>query len=150
MLHINDDKHYIIRMGLGTGTNATIITLRHLLHFSIEHECHHLQIFEDARNINNWFNIASKCHIQTLFHILEDLWQLITQFESISCCHIYRECNQISHAISKEATRQPQGRWMIDENNGHEHFRYYHRLYIYQHRIAKIQLMLFWLFSIQN
>lgn len=54
-------------MGLEAGTNnfAELITLRHLLHFSLGHQCHNLNIFGDSKIIINWFNSISTCHIHT-------------------------------------------------------------------------------------
>ena len=41
ILHINEQHYYSVKMGLGGGTNnyAELVTLRHLLHFSLGHEC---------------------------------------------------------------------------------------------------------------
>ncbi len=55
ILHINEQHYYSVKLGLGGGTNnyAELITLRHLLHFSLGHKCINLQIFGDSKIIIN-------------------------------------------------------------------------------------------------
>jgi len=92
-------------MGLGDRTNnfAKLIMLRHFLYFALENGCHHIQIFGDSKLIINWFNQQSSCHMHTLRNILDETLLLKSQFDYISCHHIYRERNQVSNRLSMEA-----------------------------------------------
>lgn len=98
-------------MGLGNGTNnfAELITLRHLLHFSIGHDCMDLNIYGDSKTIVNWFNNITIFHAHTLSNILNEVNMFKSQFNCISCQHIYREHNSSADEISKEATILPHG-----------------------------------------
>jgi len=44
LFHLSEHHHFKIQMGLGVGTNkfAEMISLRHILHFSLVHSCNHL------------------------------------------------------------------------------------------------------------
>lgn len=117
-------------MGLGEGTNnyAELITLHHLLHFSLGHNCMDLNIYGDSKIIVNWFNNITVCHSHTLSNILNEVNLFKAQFNSISCQHIYREHNCNADRLSKEATVLPGGEWMIQEHRGSNEYRYYHGL----------------------
>lgn len=130
ILHLNDQHYYNVKLGFGGVTNnfAELITLCHLLHFSLGHDC----IFGDSKIIINWFNNVSACHAHTLRHILGVVILLKSQFNRISCHHIYREYNQSVDRLSKEASLLPKGQWLIQEQNGAEQYQYYHRSYIDQ------------------
>eukprot|EP00253_Pinus_taeda_P006389 PITA_06389 len=58
LLYKNEQHFYKVKMGLGRGTNnfAEIISLRHLLHFALGHNCLHIHIFGDSNIIIDWFN----------------------------------------------------------------------------------------------
>lgn len=131
LLHLTANHFFRIQMGLGEGTNnyAELIIFGHLLHFAFEKGCRHIQIFGDSKLIINWFNQQSVCHVHTLRNILDEALLLKSQFDTIICHHIYREHNQISDILSKEATLQPRGHWMIQEQIEHEYYQYLHRPY---------------------
>ena len=122
-------------MGLGIGSNnfAEIITLRHLMHFSLGHNCMHIHIFGDSKIIIYWFNNITVCHTYTLSNILDEINILKAQFIDITCNHIYREHNSSADQLSKEATALPRGEWLIQEQRGTNFFQYYHRPYIDTH-----------------
>ena len=122
-------------MGLGDGTNnfAELITLHHLLHFSLGHQCFNLNIFGDSKIIISWFDSISVCHIHTLNNILNEVNIFKVEFNNISCNHIYREHNSSANQLSKEVASLPRGEWVIQEQRGADEFRYFHRPYIDQH-----------------
>lgn len=126
-------------MGLREGTNnyAELITLRHLLHFYLSHECNNLQIFGDSKIMINWFNNITICHAHTLRNILDEVNIFKAHFNSIICHHIFKKHNNNADRISKEAMLLPRGQWMIQEQRGTPHYQYYHRPYIDQayHRV---------------
>ena len=78
LLHLSDNHYYHVQMGLGVGNNnfAELISLRHLLHFALAHECRHLQIFGDSKIIINWFNNTFSCHVHSLRNIFDDAMHL--------------------------------------------------------------------------
>ena len=55
ILFLSEQYFYKVKMGLGAGTNnfAELITLRHLLHFSLGHHCININIFGDSKIIIN-------------------------------------------------------------------------------------------------
>lgn len=135
ILYINDQHFYKVKMGLGVGTNnfAELITLQHLLHFSLGHHCINLNIFGDSKIIINWFNNITACHIHTLGNLLDEFNIFKAQFNNITCNHIYREHNSSFDQLSKEASLLPRGEWMIQEQWGSNEYRYFHCPYIDQH-----------------
>jgi len=98
-------------MGLGAGTNnfTELITIHHLLHFSLGHNCMSLNIYGDSKIIINWFNNITACHIHTLSNILDEVNIFKAQFNNITCNHIYREYNSCADELSKDATTLPRG-----------------------------------------
>ena len=110
LLHKTENHLFRIHMGLGMGTNnyAELISLRHLLHFSLAHACNHIQIFGDSKIIINWFKNTSACHMHSLRNILDEIMILKAQFIYISCQRIYRERNMVADQLSKEATYIPE------------------------------------------
>lgn len=135
ILYISDQHFYKVKMCLGVGTNnfAELITLRHLLYFSLGHHCINLNIFGDSKIIINWFNDITACHIHTLSNILNEVNIFKAQFNNISCNYIYREHNNSADQLSKEATTLPRGEWMIQEQRGLNEYHYFHCPYIDQH-----------------
>eukprot|EP00253_Pinus_taeda_P020420 PITA_20420 len=116
ILYISEQHFYKVKMGLGAGTNnyGELITLRHLLHFSLGHQCNILNIFWDSKIIINWFNGIASCHIHTLSNILNEVNIFKAEFNNISCTHIYREHNGDADKLS-EAALLPRGEWVIIE-----------------------------------
>ena len=106
---------FCIRMGLGVGTNnyAELISLRHLLYFALNQNCRHLQIFGDSKIVINWFNCTSACYVHSLKNILDDALFLKSQFDQITCIHIYKKHNKTVDQRSKQTAHQPRGEWLI-------------------------------------
>lgn len=134
-LYISEQHFYSVKMGLGFGTNnfAELMTLCHLLHFSLGHQCINLNVFGDSKNIINWFNGITACHAHTLNNILHEVNIFKAAFNIISCNHIYREHNSSANKLSKEASALPKGEWLIQEQKGPDVYQYYHQSYIDQH-----------------
>jgi len=124
--------YYKAKLGLGAGSNnyAELMTLRHLLHFALSHNCLNLNIYGDSKIVIDWFNNNAACHTHTLSCIMDEINLLKAQFTDISCYHIYREHNSSADQLSKEATILPRGEWMINEQRGNNAYQYYHRPYI--------------------
>lgn len=135
LFHITNSHYYKIQMGLGGETNnfVEIISLPHLLYFSLVKGCCILQIFSDLQIIIKWFNQQFICHRHTFHHILDDALRLRTQFGSISCHHIYRKHNKISDVLSKEAMHHPRGVQLTREQQDLEIYNYYHRPFMDEH-----------------
>jgi len=117
ILYISDHHYFKVKMGLWAGTNnfAELITLRHLLHFSLGHNCMSISIFGDSNIIIDWFDNIIACHIHTLSNILDEINFFKAQFDIITCNHIYREHNSCADELSKAATILPRGEWMTQE-----------------------------------
>ncbi len=113
-------------MVLGAGNNnyAPLITLHHLLHFSLGHQCNILNIFGDSNIIINWFNGIFACHIHTLSNILIKVNIFKEEFNNISCTHIYKEHNGDADKLSKEVALLPRGEWVITEKRGTNEYQY--------------------------
>jgi len=128
ILYMNEHHYYKVQMGLGTGTNnfAELITLRHLMHFRLGHNCMNIHIFGDSKIIVDWFNATSACHTHTFSTILDEINIMKAHFNDITCKHIYREHNSCANELSKAAMSLPQGEWLIQEQRGSNAFQYYH------------------------
>ena len=105
ILHLNDNNHYQLRLGLGPGTNnyAKLQCLRLLMAFAWEKICNTIQIFGDSLLVVNWFNAHVFCHSHTLSALLWKVHHLRTLFDIISMDHIYRSQNYVVDQLSKEA-----------------------------------------------
>eukprot|EP00253_Pinus_taeda_P034809 PITA_34809 len=130
ILHLNDRHCYKIKINLGRGTNnyAELCAAKHIIHFAIQKQCRHLQLFGDSKIICNWLNNASHCHSYTLRHILDEAKRLTTFFESFVCRHIYREHNTVAYQLSKEAAHRVGEDWSIQEEVDGTYYQYYHRI----------------------
>ena len=106
ILHLSNHYNYKVKIGLGHGTNnfAELSCLLCLLQFSITKDIHALRLFGDSTIVIDWFSDLSTCHTHTLQNILAETLLLKTQFDHISCRHIFRGRNTISDLLSKEAT----------------------------------------------
>ena len=133
-MHISEQHSYKVQLGLGGGTNnfAELITIRHLMHFALNHDCKDLQIFGDSNIVINWINLEARCYAHTLLNILDEVMHLKAHFNSIIVRHIYREQNHCADGLSKEATHIPAGQWIISEQSGSAQYQYFHRPYIDQ------------------
>lgn len=135
ILYISEQHYYKVRMGLGIGSNnfAELISLRHLMHFSLNHNCVVIHIYGDSKIIVYWFNNITTCHTHTLINILDDIHNMKALFNDITCKHIYRKYNSSADELSKAATSLPRGEWLIQEQWGTNAFKYYHWPYIDPH-----------------
>lgn len=126
ILYISEQHFYRVRMGLGTGSNnfAELITLPHLMHFSLRHNCMNIHIFGNSKIIIGWFNNITVCHTHTLSNILDEINTLKAHFIDITCNHIYREHNSNADQLSKEATALTRGEWMIQEQRRSNAYQY--------------------------
>lgn len=122
-------------MGLGFGSNyfAELITLCHLMHFSLGHNCMSIHIYGDSKIIIDWFNNIIACHTHTLNNILDEINIFKSHFNEITCNHIYREHNSSADELSKAGTSLPRGEWLIQEQRRSKAYQYYHRPYIDPH-----------------
>lgn len=115
ILYISEKNSFKVQMGLGEGTNnyAELITLIHLLHFALAHDCTTIQLFGDSKININCFNNKNHCHAISLRNIFDEVIIFKAVFNTISCHHIYGEYNKSANRLSLEATLLPRGLWMI-------------------------------------
>lgn len=73
-------------------------------------------IFGDSLNVVNWFNVVERCHNISLLPIYDEIIQLKSSFDIITCCHIYREQYAEACVLSKAGARQDQGIWQVSES----------------------------------
>jgi ribonuclease HI len=71
-LYINDQHFFLLRAGLGAGTNnfSELLALKLLLLFAVEKGCNTLQVFGDSLLIINWVNQEQIFHITRLMPYL--------------------------------------------------------------------------------
>jgi len=131
LLYLSDDHYYKLQIKLGRGTNnfAELSTAKHIIHFAIQKQCSHLQLYGDSQIVCNWLNNTSNCHAFSLRHILEETKRLISTFESFKCSHIYREQNTEADQLSKEAVLNQSDDWLIQEVIDGTFYQRYHRPY---------------------
>jgi len=77
-LNLSHRHSYPIQMSFRVGTNnyVELITIRHLLHCPLEHDCRHHHIFGTQINIIKLFNNTYTCHVHTLRNILDESMHL--------------------------------------------------------------------------
>eukprot|EP00253_Pinus_taeda_P034161 PITA_34161 len=129
ILHLNDTHCFKLRINLGRGTNnyAELCTAKHIIHFAIQKQCRHLQLFGDSKIVCSWLNNSSQCHAFSLRHILDEARRLTTSFESFTCLHIYREQNTTADHLSKEVALRQGDQWLIQEEIDGQFYQHYHR-----------------------
>ena len=112
-LFLNPTHHFQISMGLGSGSNnyAELMALKLLLCFAIEINCKKLQVFGDSLVVINWINKIQKCRNTSLDALFEEVSRLLTNFESISLKHVYREQNMDADKLSKAGINMKWGTW---------------------------------------
>ena len=117
ILNLNNYVYFKMKVGLGRGTNnfAELNSLRHLLLFAWEKNCHRIQFFEDTQLIINWINGIYLCHFHTLTDLLEDALYLKSRFEFFVCSHIYKERNEVVDILTKEAVQLIRRNQLIHE-----------------------------------
>ena len=105
-LYISTSHYYLIKLGLGDGTNnyAEIMVLKLLSLFFVEKGCKTLQVFGESMLIINWEKGFQRCYISRLVPIFEEVMRLINLFDTISFTHLYREWNRLMYRLSKEAS----------------------------------------------
>ena len=101
-----------------------------LLHFSLEQGCRKLQIFGDSLIIINWVNKVHHCRNLALIIRYEKVNILWTNFDYISCRHVYKEINTDAHSLSKEGVKMEHGTWRFFENKEGEVYEFFHRPFI--------------------
>lgn len=108
ILYLNDTHCFKIQIKLSRRTNnfAKLSTTKHIIHFALQKQCRHLQLFGDSQIVCNWLNDASHCYAYSLRHILDEAKILTTSFESFVFRHIYREQNTDADQPSKEAVHR--------------------------------------------
>ena len=104
-------------MGLGEGGNnyAEIFSLKLLLIFAAEKGCRSLNVFGDSMNVINWIKKTHMCRNLRLDNILSSISNILDDFDSFSCRHVYRENNGEANEASKEGILLTLGRWRISE-----------------------------------
>ena len=77
------------------------MTLKLLLCFAIERNCKKLEVFGDSMVVINWINKTQRCRNSSLDTLYEEVNRILTNFESISFKHVYREWNMEADKLSK-------------------------------------------------
>ena len=104
-LFLKENHHLDFAIGIGCGTNtkAELLGLWALLKSSQMMRIPLVKIYGDSQIIINW---AKGVYILTppdLFHWCRDTKKLITSFQDLTFCHIYREHNRKADGLSKTA-----------------------------------------------
>jgi ribonuclease HI len=117
-------------LGQGTNNHAELLTLKILLTFAKENDLRHIQIFGDSQIVVNWARKNQNCHNIFLLPILEDTYQLLNSFDSMTISHVYRNMNTIADALSKDGLQLALGQWDITEHIGGDTIFFYHQPFI--------------------
>ena len=119
-------------MGLGTGTNnyAELMALKLLLCFALERNCRKIHIFGDSLVILNWINKIQRCMNISLSALYEEANRLLSNFDVITCKHVYRERNEEAYRLSKAGLNLELGTWKILETKDAEVYDFFHRPFI--------------------
>ena len=128
-LFLNPTHHFQISMGLGSGTNNYIelMALKLLLCFAIERNCKKLQVFADSLIVINWIKKIKKCRNTSLAALFEEVSRLLTNFESLTLKHVYRERNMDADILSKAEINLAWGTWKFIETKEATTNEFYHR-----------------------
>lgn len=108
------EAHYSqINLGLGGGTNneTEFMVCKSLILYALEKGVTHLQVFGDSLLVINWLIQSQIFRNTKLQPLLDEILRLKLMFTSFSCAHIYREQNQITDCLSKEALQLDHGHW---------------------------------------
>ena len=132
MLYLTESHFFVMSLGLGGGTNnfAELMSLKLQLMFALEKGCTELNFLGDSFNVINWINQTQECRHLRLAHIISSIRQLLLQFDSYSCRHVYREDNKEADKASKEGLRLALGTWLVKESNEGTVQAFYHRSFI--------------------
>jgi ribonuclease HI len=132
VLHLAENHSFHLKLGLGQGTNnyVELLTLKLLLLFTKEKEILHLQIYGDSMNVINWARKLQQCHNIFLLPILEDIFRLLEEFDTVVISHVYRNMNVVADALSKAGLPLTLGQWHITEFKEDETHAFYHRPFI--------------------
>lgn len=132
VLYLTEEHYYLLKWGLGVGTNnkAELLALYMLLIFAHEEGLLRIRIFMDSILGINWLNNTLRCHNIQLKPILEEVAQLKSIFNLITFRHIYREWNAEADRCSKEATILYQSSWDIEEHGPNGAYHFYYRPFI--------------------
>ena len=131
-LFLNSTHHFKITMGLGTRSNnyAELLALKLLLCFAIEKNCKRIQIFGDSLAILNWIDKTQRCRNLSLSALFEEANRLLSNFDSITFKHVYRERNEEADRLSKAGLNLAMGTWKILETKDTEVYEFFHRPFI--------------------
>lgn len=132
ILHMTENHHYKIQMGVGGGSNnfPELCALKLLLCFAREKNCTHLQIFSDSMIITNWINKGQICHNLLLNAVLTETPRLLEELDTFSCRHVYGERNVEADQLPKIGLTIPHEHWKILEQINGTFHEYYHMPFI--------------------
>ena len=107
------------------------MALKLLLCFAIEKNCKKIWIFDDSLVILNWINKTQRCrNLISLSTLFEEANRLLSNFDFITCKHVYRERNEEAERLSKAGLNLAMGTWEILETKDVEVYELFHRPFI--------------------
>ena len=121
-----------LSLGLGAGTNnyVELMMLKLLLCFAIERNCKKVQVFGDSMVVIKWINKTQRCKNYSLGTLYEEVNRNLSNFESISFKHVYREQNMDADKLSKAGLNLQWGSWKIMEIKDIKAKEYPHRPFL--------------------
>ena len=75
-------------------------------------------------------NKVQRCRNLDLNSLYEEVLRLLTNFDHISCRHVYRERNTKEEFLSKDGLILELGTWKFLEKKDAEVFEFYHRRFV--------------------
>lgn len=110
--------HLSTAAGMGTNTDAELIALWILLWFAQNSTINTLWIFEDSRCIVKWASNKTKLSSIFLIHWKRRVKSLLSAFETINICHLYREFNTTVDSLSRGSLGIMDGLLLCEEYSG--------------------------------
>lgn len=129
---LSDTHHFSLTFGLGTGSNnyAELMSLKLLITFAIENECHSFTVFGNSMNVINWIRGTQRCTNTRLANLVNDIKILQSSFDSLTCRHVYRERNKEADRRSKKGIYLTMGQWKVTEVQNAHNQEYLHQPFL--------------------
>ena len=95
ILYLAENHSFELISGMGEGSNnrAELLSLKLLLIFAAKKGCNNIKVYGDSLNVINWTKRIQTCRDLCLQNILISIWDVMENFDLISCKHVYRETN---------------------------------------------------------
>ena len=101
--------------GLCTNSRAKLLALFGLLYVANSMGLPGISVYGDSLMVIDWVKGRTKLKVLNLEHWCKRINDMVHDFISFSCQHIYREHNQMADRLSKEALILTAGSFIVQE-----------------------------------